>query len=1104
MFCPVRILRCACLSLLLGWSALLVAQEPEIQPPAEKLTGDIIYLPGQDGELVPVPFGATLNGYLKWLQEQAAPPRDRPAAYSISSVSLVGTAIEDRAALKGRIAIQVTVDGEWVRIPLALPEVILRGSSHTGPGAAVADKFDPLTGYAWWLQGKGEHALELDFSVLLRRPATARRLQISLPATAVSSLKLRVPHVAVSARVAERAALSTRSVEKETEIEVVGLGNRLDLTWQPTPEVTAMEAALESATSISATLVEGETITLEALQRVQALQGAVEELRVALPPGYELLRVEGTEYQEHRADPANLNQVIVRLKRPIAGPVELKWTLRHKLPPPGTSLHIEGFEIERARIQTGFIAISTVGDIRLNRHPELDRFTQRIDIAQLPRALQQEQVSAGFQFLNQPFRLVLNLQPVDAHVGVEPHLFLHVTPQLLELDGTFQFSIYRGSVSEARLRWPFLRQHGWTIDSVEPAGRVEQVVSEEGATPEDDALRIRFSTAIKDEFSVRLRARRSLPQGSESFNLSLPMAEVPNPSATELIVLPADNLEVTLRASDTTRLRQLPLQAQPRIDPPREFQSLRRLLYRAETLHVPLTASLTTRPGEIKTESQVVATGYRDRVAVQQRIVYDVAYERVSQLRLLIPPELGRDQIEFLPEADVKLVPRWTKTDDNAPRELLLSLDESRFGRLIIQARYSVAHSGGRGGHTERTVKLPLIQSGDAVYSSVRFEWTKPAEETAAPVDADWVRQQLADGGTSWMLTGTKPAVALRLRREANSLNGLIISRCLIRTELDRDGSMQGTAAYRIGGLGTVLPISFSLGIVPTSFHWGAQRLVAAETGEDAAGNAHYEIDLPDRPRDDERVLVVRYRSQDSGGWSIAAHQRMSAPRLPPDLWISQTLWEVLLPANQHLFTEPANFTSQNKWQRAGLFWQRVPDATPIGLSDWIAGKNEVTALTEMSNGNRYVFASLAPAEAMSFYTMSQPGLVLIGAGLALVLGLLLIKVPAARHVLTVLSIGCAISFAGIWYTAPVLVLLQPAVLGLVLAIAAATIDNTVQKRRNAGGTVLTSPSGFAPVPSSINRELVVGIGSDEFTAARPALSSTADVGPPAESGSRA
>ncbi len=75
-------------------------------------------------------------------------------------------------------------------------------------------------------------------------------------------------------------------------------------------------------------------------------------------------------------------------------------------------------------------------------------------------------------------------------------------------------------------------------------------------------------------------------------------------------------------------------------------------------------------------------------------------------------------------------------------------------------------------------------------------------------------------------------------------------------------------------------------------------------------------------------------------------------------------------------------------------------------------------------------------------------------------MGLALLWRPALRHAVTFFGVAFLVALAGIWYPAPVQLLLQPAILGGVLALVAAAIEGFL-KRNSRGVTVtLTSPSG--------------------------------------------
>jgi hypothetical protein len=209
----------------------------------------------------------------------------------------------------------------------------------------------------------------------------------------------------------------------------------------------------------------------------------------------------------------------------------------------------------------------------------------------------------------------------------------------------------------------------------------------------------------------------------------------------------------------------------------------------------------------------------------------------------------------------------------------------------------------------------------------------------------------------------------------------------------------------------------------------------------------------------------------------------------------------VELPPHQHLFTEPDGFSPEYRWRSGRLFWARHPEWSVADLEDWI-GASGPSLTAAASDGNRYVFGTFGPPPPLSFRTMSQSAIVLIGAGTALLLGLVLVKWPVTRHVLTIISAGFVVALLGVWFPAPVQVLLQPAALGLLLAIIAAAIDGFVNRRSRPVTVTLTSSSGFAGPASSHPRTPVAGVGSNEFTSLRPP-SPPRPVGQLSESGNR-
>jgi hypothetical protein len=1064
---------------------------------------DLKYLEGPDGRAVYVPNRLRLADFLKFEAAREAGAGARPPQASIASIAFDGRADDERAYLTAIIDVDVAADNAWVSVPLLMTEGTLRAPAvYSGKGLAIPAPYQPDGGYTWWIKGKGTHQLKLSLSIPLRKQAAQRRVQLTLPPTVVSGLKLRVATPRVSAKAPERAFLSTKLVGQETEIEVIGLGTRLDVSWQAIPESNAAATALEVTTTVVATLVDGEAATLEATQLIQSLgqQGSFGDVRVSPPAGYELLRLEGPDVRDHRTDPANPRQTIVQLKGPTAGPVELKWTVRADLPAVGETFALEGFEVERARLQTGYLAVIVVGDFHIIRQPDEDKFLQRVELADLPGALRQAPASAAFRFLDR-LLLRMKLQRVEPYVTVDPAILVHLARDAIDLEAICRVQVLRGSITSFRLRWPRWKQQQWTIPEAELPGHVELRTAEE---PGDaDVLRLEFPEPLKGMIDLRFRARRPLAEGSDRPELTLPVPDAygRSPAPTRLALVSADNVDADLRPAETTVLRAIG-SPDPRISVPEDWQTLKRTDYRVESPQSEFLLGLAVHPRKIQGATHVDASIGRSAVTVRQTVVYDVAYERLSQLRFAIPDGVPAEQLRFFsrsPARPNELAARVAPATGQSPAEIRVTLSVPAIGRFEVEVGYALPRGVAAPDSRETRLLIPLLQSNDVVYSSTRFS-CRDASGRDVLVEGDgWARQLDADGLPVWVLGEARAQVAVQVAHRAGAPLGALVSRALIRTRLSPDGTSQNWAQYRVAEGVSELSVTFPPHLKPVGFWWNrdAKRVEAA--GSTADGTAWYDIDISGRAADD-RLLTIEFLARPAAPGRLGAGFALETPWLSEDQSPAQVRWQVELPHHQHLFVEPAGFSPEYRWHIGRLFFSREPQWSSADLEQWI-GAGSGPAVAAAGDGNHYVFSAFGPPGSLDFRAMSQSGLVLIGAGTALLLGLVLVKWPRTRHVVTLLTVAFVVALMGVWFAAPVQVLLQPAVLGVLLAMMAAAIDGFVKRRARPVTVTFTSSSGFMTPASSHPGGPAAGPG--DFTRVRTPPPPTRPAGQLSESGAR-
>ena len=236
------------------------------------------------------------------------------------------------------------------------------------------------------------------------------------------------------------------------------------------------------------------------------------------------------------------------------------------------------------------------------------------------------------------------------------------------------------------------------------------------------------------------------------------------------------------------------------------------------------------------------------------------------------------------------------------------------------------------------------------------------------------------------------------------------------------------------------------------------------------------------------RLLLLDYYSEEPTHLGWCNQLQLVTPKFASTVWVAQTIWQVVLPADQHLLTAPREYAAQFHWQRSLLLWSRQPnsgydriarvlnDASPLP-SDSVFGESAAT-----SDSNVYPVSCFGPPQPLVFWSMSRSAIVGVGAGLALLLGFVLIRIPETRHVLTFLIVGFLMSLAALWFAEPVKVLLQPAILGAAMAVIAALIDRVGHRQPQTPMVTLSSPSDFFAASGSGARIAGVSAMADAST----------------------
>lgn len=1049
--------------------------EPEKRSPLDSLPTAIRYIPNKQGELVPVPVNATLEGYLAYLESISrprGPEKEAVPAASVSSIELTGDANDDRVSLKARLVVQLRQTTDFVRLPLQLNEATLVDARYTGEGEAIYDeRKERDQGIAYWFRGPNPHTMELTLSIPVRRQLPTRRLQLTLPSSPISKLKLVVPHSSITAKSSEKSSddipleVSSLGTDKSV-IEAIGLGNRVDLSWLPNPEASQSEAALEANTTIMAR-VDADTALLDVHQRLQSLQGKFDSFAVQLPTGAEILKIEddlspletrSEGYREHRVDPTNPDRVVVFLTKATVGPVRLRWTVR--LPRADRRRWtLAGFLVETARKQSGEVGLVPHDGLRLSMVQSKDANILRINAGELRPEVAGGQVTQAYRFLNQPFRLVVGVDPVEPYFLVEPRMFLVGAAHQLTLDAVFPCQVYREGLTELTFTWPDWKAEGWTIDGFDPPALVETASTEES----DGTFRVRLIKRQTGQFTVQLRARRPA-KGNEDILLTLPRVKASSPPNPTLFLLNAENVETELTSRGKTVVRPMGQTALEQVSIPESLRGLKTSSFRIDTEEQAFALRVIPQPRRLRIDSTTEASWLNDRLEINQRIGFDVAYERLSQVRFTVPRELPPERFRFFRDRDLELAAEWSDGPNAQTRQVRLALPEPKIGKFEIEVHFFMRIAEDTALDGDAPISIPIVQSVDEPFHQTRVVLARRDTFEASSATELWKPQPLRPEAWSWQAEGAHSEFGLRVTRSGVNANGTAsVTRGLITSIFGHDGRVMVRAQFRIDARSNTLGVTLPTAAETVQFYWDKINLTPGlAVVEHPAASRKFSIHLPDgRGRD--HLLTIDYQMPTGAREGLPSSIELPAPQLPQCAWDSQIVWQTAIQPDRHLLTHPSTATPMFRWRRQGLFWYRISDPTPDQLQVWIgasAGPDSNVAPDLNSpqlSYNLYSFSQIGTPRSVNFRTLSRPMVVLFGAGISFAFGFILLRIRVLRHVLTVLTAGLVLAVVGLWNAAPLELLMQPMICGLVFPVMAVLIEGWF--RRSYGGTILSLPT---------------------------------------------
>jgi len=1024
----------------------------------------VVFLKDSDGNAVPVPNNAQLQEYLNWLQNRHTDENKKEPLYAVTSLQVTGEVTKaEQADLTVHIKIKLSRGDKWTLVPLAMSEAVLQEAAYQGEGQSAAGmpNDNKRNGeIQWWLKGEGIHELTFRLIVSIRKQIGTRRLLLSLPATAVSKLSLKVPGT-ITAEAPPNTILNISKDQNNSLIEHIGFNERLDVSWQMISSKQGQKPIIESFVTISIEPNQ-DAVLVQANQDIRTIQGTISELKIRLPADLNLLDVTGEVYQNHlRIDDQH---VAVKLTEATAGPINLRWTFNKPYREKGMDLKIDGFDILKARRQTGQISVKAMNGFRVTKKMESDRFVHRINANQV---VSEQHLSSAYRILKQPFAITFDIAKVQPSFSVTPEFILNFNEDVMTLEGLFRLQVYRGQIRELQLDWPDWQKQGWKLEPLDSLSIVEQ--TDETAFLQDESMTIRLLQQNERRFELPIKAVRKVDLSAETIPFTLPSIISPNTERALILIDSAVNIDAKLHADISSNLRAISSLQRSKL--PLPLQSLEAWEYLSDKKKNQLRATITKHDPEYHVENSTqLLVQNQAQLSVTQNMTYTIRYGELTQVRLVMPTNF-LNQVQFFDAQQNRLTPGITDLQENNSQVRLI-LPDMPGNETTITARFMQRIPDAQNIAENGQLEVPIIQAMETRQTPVRvtIEKPDPLDVNVQLLDENWQNLVSLDGESYWEPLNGSQSIPLTLTvNDRRSMRDMELSKSLIILERVDSGALYGRALYRLSELPAEMRIHCPQSVTITRVTMDEQSVASTEDSSADTPQIRYRIDLTEFDRNSEHLLQLQFYSKQAQSLSWYSYENLALPTLDIDQLPEQSMLLISLSNNQHLFQNPYGLTPLFGWERNGFYWQRRSRLSLRDLAEWI--RTDQTDLKQASRHD-YLFAAYQQPQAVSFRTMSRSGLALVGAGLALLLGVVLLKVSFARNALALLVLVFVVALVGLWDLSVLVVLLQPALFGLTLALIAVLIDYWIKQRTTPPLLTFSSNSEFvSPAPSSLNYE---------------------------------
>lgn len=389
---------------------------------------------------------------------------------SLVSASYTGRVQDKVAQFEATFVISSAMTNQT--LPLFSDDIAVQAFTTTG-GAKLVREGRTVSVF---LPARGPATLQMKLLGKLGGDVTKRSLAFTIPPALSSQVNVTIDEAEADVEFPTAVSFRRTASAAQTSVSaILGATDRFEMTWTPRVKRAAEIAATVFCQNTALATFSGGVTKLRTTLDYQVTQGELKQLRVRLPAGQRLLRVEGASMRTWELKPDATGEILtVDLLKGVSPGYKLTLETERVLDKLPATVGVEIPHALDVKRETGLVALSGGEELALTveRSAEL----QRVDAEEFARAagVAKEGLLSAFRFLKADFDLAVRVEAVQPQIEAAIRNDFRVGLEQLSLVAQMNYTVKKAGVFALRLALP----DGWRLDSV--SGTNVQQWSERG------------------------------------------------------------------------------------------------------------------------------------------------------------------------------------------------------------------------------------------------------------------------------------------------------------------------------------------------------------------------------------------------------------------------------------------------------------------------------------------------------------------------------------------------------------------------------------------------------------------------------------------------